>query len=95
MKVLMLTNEFPPYTYGGAGAHVEYLSRELSRLIPVEVRCFGDQKFERENLKVHGVPLGTIPFGAPKPLHSIFGAVQRCLNMNSDGLDHSPRDILG
>ncbi len=87
MKVLMLTNEFPPYTYGGAGAHVEYLSRELSRLIPVEVRCFGDQKFERENLKVHGVPLGTIPFGAPKPLHSVFGAVQRCLNMNSDGLD--------
>ena len=41
MKALLMTNEYPPYTYGGAGVHVEYLSRELSKLLPVEVRCFG------------------------------------------------------
>ena len=87
MKVLMFTNEFPPYTYGGAGAHVEYLSRELSHLLPIEVRCFGDQQVEQGNLKVHGIPLGEVPFGAPKPLHSVFGAVQRCWQMNADGLD--------
>ena len=87
MKALMLTNEFPPYTYGGAGAHVEYLSRELSHMFSVEVRCFGDQDIEKGNLKVKGFPLGEVPFGAPKPLHSVFGAVQRCWQMNADGLD--------
>ena len=37
-KVAMFTNEYPPNVYGGAGVHVEYLSRELARLVPVEVR---------------------------------------------------------
>lgn len=82
----MFTNEFPPYTYGGAGAHVEYLSRELSHLLPIEVRCFGDQRLEEGNLKVHGIPLGDTPFTAPKPLHSVLGAVQRCWQMNAEGL---------
>jgi alpha-maltose-1-phosphate synthase len=86
MKVLMFTNEFPPYTYGGAGAHVEYLSRELSHLLPIEVRCFGDQHLEQGNLKVHGIPLGDTPFTAPKPLHSVLGAVQRSWQMNAEGL---------
>ena len=38
MKSLLLTNEYPPHIYGGAGVHVEFLSRELARLMPVEVR---------------------------------------------------------
>ena len=33
MKVGLLTREFPPDVYGGAGVHVEYLSRELARLM--------------------------------------------------------------
>jgi alpha-maltose-1-phosphate synthase len=41
MKVTLLTREFPPEVYGGAGVHVEYLARELARLTEVEVRCFG------------------------------------------------------
>jgi len=44
MKVLHLTREYPPYTYGGAGVHVEHLTRELTRLAEVDVRCFGDQQ---------------------------------------------------
>ena len=44
MKVLFLTNEYPPNIYGGAGVHVGYLSRELAKTMPVEVRCFGDQR---------------------------------------------------
>src|SRR4051812_44780939 len=40
MKALFLTNEFPPTIYGGAGVHVDYLSRELAKLIDVEVRCY-------------------------------------------------------
>jgi starch synthase len=43
MKVLLFTREYPPYVYGGAGVHVEYLAGELAKLMHVEVRCFGDQ----------------------------------------------------
>src|SRR6476620_11340690 len=52
MKALFLTNEYPPNVYGGAGVHVDYLSRELAKLMQVEVRCFGDQKSEQGNLTV-------------------------------------------
>ncbi len=89
MKVLFLTNEYPPHTYGGAGVHVEYLSRELSRLMPVEVRCFGDQKSEVENLKVTGFELGSNNYTCPKPLQSVFGAVQRCIDFNTMNIDAS------
>ena len=41
MKVALLTREFPPEVYGGAGVHVEYLSRELAHLVDVSVYCFG------------------------------------------------------
>jgi alpha-maltose-1-phosphate synthase len=54
MKALLLTNEFPPYVYGGAGVHVEYLARELSKRIAVEVRCFGDQSIRSGHLAVSG-----------------------------------------
>jgi len=53
-KVLVLTNEYPPHVYGGAGVHVEYLTRELARAVAVEVRCFGDQDVEQPNLRVRG-----------------------------------------
>lgn len=41
MRVALLTREYPPEVYGGAGVHVEYLARELRRLVDVEVHCFG------------------------------------------------------
>jgi starch synthase len=41
VNVALLTREFPPEVYGGAGVHVEYLSRELAELIEVAVYCFG------------------------------------------------------
>ena len=41
VKVAMLTREYPPEIYGGAGVHVEYLARELSRLVDLRVHCFG------------------------------------------------------
>ena len=44
LRVLLLTNEYPPNFYGGAGVHVEYLSRELAKLTPVEVRTFGTEE---------------------------------------------------
>jgi starch synthase len=41
VKATLMTREFPPEVYGGAGVHVEYLARELQKLVDVEVRCFG------------------------------------------------------
>lgn len=55
-KVGLFTNEYPPNVYGGAGVHVEYLSRELARMVPVEVRCFGAQDTEEGDLRVKGYP---------------------------------------
>jgi starch synthase len=49
-----MTREYPPNVYGGAGVHVEYLSRELARTIDVEVYCWGDQSVDEGNLHVHG-----------------------------------------
>ncbi len=49
-----MTREYPPYVYGGAGVHVEYLSRELARSIEVEVHCWGDQFLDAGNLHVRG-----------------------------------------
>jgi alpha-maltose-1-phosphate synthase len=40
-RVALLTREYPPEVYGGAGVHVEYLARELARLVDVTVHCQG------------------------------------------------------
>lgn len=40
MKVGLLTREFPPDVYGGAGVHVEFLARELRNLVDVRVHCW-------------------------------------------------------
>ena len=87
MKVLFLTNEYPPHIYGGAGVHVGYLTRELAKTMPVEVRCFGDQRFEKGNLKVTGFELDTSGFTCPEPLKSAFGAVRRCTDFNTTNID--------
>ena len=87
MKVLFLTNEYPPNIYGGAGVHVSYLSRQLAKTISVEVRCFGDQRLDERNLKVVGFELDTSSFTCPKPLRSAFGAVRRCTDFNTTNID--------
>jgi glycogen synthase len=50
----MLTREYPPDVYGGAGVHVEYLARELARLTAVEVRTFGAHAIHAGALVVTG-----------------------------------------
>src|ERR1035437_9113803 len=54
MRVGLMTREYPPQVYGGAGVHVEYLSRELAKLIEVEVHCWGTQRADEGNLHVIG-----------------------------------------
>lgn len=75
MRIAILTNEYPPHVYGGAGVHVEYLTRELSRADggahEIEVLCFGDQLLDQGNLSVRGVePFGELP--AQDPRHRKF-----------------------
>jgi len=43
-RLALLTREYPPDVYGGAGVHVEYLARELARVADVTVHCWGDPR---------------------------------------------------
>ena len=54
MRVGLFTREYPPLVYGGAGVHVDYLSRELARQIDVEVHCWGSQNSDEGRLRVRG-----------------------------------------
>ncbi|POX42188.1 glycogen synthase [Streptomyces sp. Ru72] len=42
MRVGLLTREYPPDVYGGAGVHVEFLARELRSLVDLDVHCWGE-----------------------------------------------------
>jgi starch synthase len=71
MRIAILTNEYPPHIYGGAGVHVEYLTRELARLDnrqhDVTVLAFGEQAYHEGNLTVRGVrPSFTLPYQDPR-----------------------------
>ncbi len=50
----MLAKEYPPNVYGGAGVHLRHLAHELSRIMDVEVKCFGNQNIKEKHLKVKG-----------------------------------------
>jgi starch synthase len=58
MRVGLMTREYPPYVYGGAGVHVEYLSRELAKSIEVEVHAWGETP---ENDSLHDPLLPRLP----------------------------------
>ena len=89
VKTLILTNEYPPNIYGGAGIHVQYLARELARLCEVEVRCFGEQWEDGANgtPKVRGAGWDRSGYTAPERLHAVFGALQRCLEFTTRAID--------
>ena len=73
MKVLFFTREFPPYVYGGAGVHVEYLAAELAKLMDVDVRCFGDQNEKSNHLTIKGYPYDNPVFNqSDAQLKSVF-----------------------
>jgi starch synthase len=54
VRILLLSREYPPHVYGGAGVVVDHLSRALARRATVEVRCFGDNEQARPGLTVRG-----------------------------------------
>ncbi len=54
MKALLLTREYPPHIYGGAGVVVDQLTRALARRMSVEVRCFGERPPTGDGVTVRG-----------------------------------------
>lgn len=88
MKALFYTREFPPYVYGGAGVHVEYLAGELSKLMEIDVRCFGDQDEKNGNLSVKGFPFDNVDFdNSNDKLKAVFKTLSTCIHMNADEVD--------
>ncbi|MFJ6652540.1 glycogen synthase [Microbacterium sp. NPDC091313] len=66
MRVDIVTKEYPPEIYGGAGVHVTELVRALRRSLDVRVRAFGAERAEE----------GTTSYGVPAELAGANGAVQ-------------------
>ena len=83
MRIAMLTNEYPPNVYGGAGVHVEYLTRELAAAGHyVHVLCFGEQREESGRLRVEGV-LPPVQLPAQDPRHAkLFATMLQDLVMS-------------
>src|SRR3979409_1202034 len=86
MKALLLTNEYPPNVYGGAGVHVEVPSPEIAPPVGVAVRCFGDQNLVEGRLTVRGYPEPT-GISAPEYLKPVFGAMGRDVAWASTDVD--------
>jgi alpha-maltose-1-phosphate synthase len=79
MRIAILTNEYPPHIYGGAGVHVSYLSRELAALDGnghlVKVLCFGEQHEAEGNKVVEGLQ-ADFAFPSQDPHHrKLLGAI--------------------
>lgn len=88
MKALFLTNEYPPYVYGGAGVHVEYLSRELGKLSDIDVRCFGDQDGDDNNCLVKGYEVSDfVTDNCPDKFQGLMKTLAQCLAFNMDPID--------
>lgn len=66
MRVDILTKEYPPAIYGGAGVHVDELSKVLRSRIDVRVRCFGEERSET----------GVQAYSVPETLASANSALQ-------------------
>ncbi len=96
MRVGVLTREYPPDVYGGAGVHVDFLVRELRRLVDVEVHCFGAP---REGAVAHATPAGLA--GANAALQTlgtdleIAGAVAGCDVLHSHTWYANVAGVLG
>jgi len=88
MKALFYTREFPPYVYGGAGVHVEYLAAELAKLIDIDVRCFGDQDEKTGTLTVKGFPYDNPVFDdTDDKLKAVLKTLSTCIHMNAEDID--------
>jgi starch synthase len=84
MRALILTNEFPPHVYGGAGVHVDYLTREMRKLIEVEVRSFAGNEAQGEGWRVRSYSPAHDLSSADEKLRGLWGALSRDIGFAAD-----------
>ncbi len=84
MRALILTNEFPPNVYGGAGVHVAELTRHLRALVDVEVRTFGSEAEDAPGWRVRGYPQPHDLAETDERLRPVLSAFSRDLAMVAD-----------
>jgi glycogen synthase len=81
---LILTNEYPPSVYGGAGIHVAELTRALRGRIGLDIRTFGDQQEEAEGFRVRGYGAVQPPGSEDDPARPAWRAMARSLAIAAD-----------
>ena len=69
MRAALLTREYPPEVYGGAGVHVEFLTARLRSLIDVDVHCFGAER-DQPDVRAYRTPP---PLDAANPALGVLG----------------------
>jgi alpha-maltose-1-phosphate synthase len=80
MNILLLTNEYPPHIYGGAGVHVDHLVREMALCDNgrhrLQILCFGDQQEKGPGKTVTGIgsaeALAAAKLRQPKLLDTLY-----------------------
>jgi glycogen synthase len=87
LRALILTNEYPPSVYGGAGIHVAELTRALRGRIGLDIRTFGDQDESAADFRVRGYGSTTAAAGAEPRMRPALSALARDLAMASDPVD--------
>jgi alpha-maltose-1-phosphate synthase len=87
VRALILTNEFPPDIYGGAGVHVAELTRHLRSLIELDVRTFGSRAETDAGWRVQGYPAEHDLTGADDRLRPMLAALSRDIGMVADPVD--------
>ena len=87
MRALILTNEFPPEIYGGAGVHVDELTRHLRELIELDIRTFGTASAQADGWQVRGYPPAHDLAAADERLRPMLTAFSRDLGMLADPVE--------
>lgn len=89
MRVAILTKEYPPEVYGGAGVHVEYLTRELTSFVEVEVHCFGGPRQDPLVAASYGTWAELPAAGAGAALQAMAADLRMAAGVSRADLAHS------
>jgi starch synthase len=84
VRALILTNEFPPDIYGGAGVHVAELTHHLRDLVEVDVRTFGSRTEEANGWHVRGYSAVHDISSSDERLRPLLAALSRDIAMVAD-----------
>ena len=84
MRVGIVTKEWPPHIYGGAGVHAFELTKALKKKIEVDVHCFGE---ERADATAYPLPSEFAEFNPA--LQALVSDIEIAQNIDGVDLVHS------